>query len=109
MIPGHRKIHAQPIALAGGLAVLAGFFVPLLLRRSCRRLPAVAPVGNRPQSHWIELIFGRHGVGLLGYGFFRRGSELAAILLGAVGMGLLGWLDDKYRTASRPASLPAKS
>src|SRR5206468_2380373 len=28
--PGHRKIHASPIPLAGGLAVFTGMLVPLL-------------------------------------------------------------------------------
>ena len=28
--PGHRKIHATPIPLAGGLAVMTGLVVPLL-------------------------------------------------------------------------------
>ncbi len=37
----------------------------------------------------------------LNHGFERRGVELAAILLGAVGMTALGWLDDKHEL--RPA------
>ena len=29
--PGHRKIHDQPIPLAGGLAVMTGLLIPTLL------------------------------------------------------------------------------
>jgi UDP-GlcNAc:undecaprenyl-phosphate GlcNAc-1-phosphate transferase len=92
--PGHRKIHAQPIALAGGLAVLSGLLVPLLVGGILvAALPAPAP---GPQGGGLKLLFGEHGLGLLGHGFFRRGPELVAIVLGAIGMGLLGWVDDKF-------------
>ena len=32
--PGHRKIHDQPIPLAGGLAVMTGLLVPILVAAS---------------------------------------------------------------------------
>jgi UDP-GlcNAc:undecaprenyl-phosphate/decaprenyl-phosphate GlcNAc-1-phosphate transferase len=103
--PGHRKIHDEPIALAGGLAVLAGLLTPLLL--------GLAVVAGLP---WLsqavagatkpfEFAIGPHALGLLGHGFFRRSSELAAIILGAIGMGLLGWLDDKYELRPGPKFL----
>jgi UDP-GlcNAc:undecaprenyl-phosphate GlcNAc-1-phosphate transferase len=94
--PGHRKIHEQPIALAGGLAVLAGLLLPLLLGAVLAAfIPPVTPSGSvlgptpapplDPQT-----------AGWLSYGFARRGSQLITILCGAIGMGLLGWVDDKY-------------
>jgi UDP-GlcNAc:undecaprenyl-phosphate/decaprenyl-phosphate GlcNAc-1-phosphate transferase len=81
--PGHRKIHASPIPLAGGLAVLTGVMLPLLVG-------AIAI-----------------GAGLLGapealrYGVSHRVGQLGAILVGAVGMTLVGALDDKIEL--RPA------
>lgn len=78
--PGHRKIHATPIPLAGGLAVMTGLAVPILLAALLLQ--------------WPSLRFAT--AELLGYGFSRRAGQLAALLGGAVGMVLLGWLDDKF-------------
>jgi len=83
--PGHRKIHEAPIPLAGGLAVMTGFAVPLL-------------------AAWLALrlqVFSPETVALLRHGFGRRYDQLLAILVGALGMVVLGWLDDKHEL--RPA------
>lgn len=77
--PGHRKIHHQPIALAGGLAVMSGLIVPLVAA-------AVVTLSRG---------------GLFAYGFSHRGAELTGILFGAIGMLTLGLLDDKIEL--RPA------
>jgi UDP-GlcNAc:undecaprenyl-phosphate/decaprenyl-phosphate GlcNAc-1-phosphate transferase len=86
--PGHRKIHSAPVPLSGGLSVAAGLVVPLLaavvyllLRAGGEGLPATPPDDG--------------SVRLLGYGLGRRALQLAAICIGAVGMLLLGWLDDR--------------
>ncbi|MGE3310336.1 MAG: MraY family glycosyltransferase [Limisphaerales bacterium] len=86
--PGARKIHAEPIALAGGLAVITGFLTPIL-----------AGAGLLLTAH----AFGSQIPGLdpdaasrLEYGFGARRVELAVILLGVVGMMILGWLDDRH-------------
>lgn len=84
--PGHRKIHDTPIPLAGGLAVLAGLLVPLLLG-------AVALQLNVLPASAVEKI---------SYGFEKRGLQVAAILIGALGMVLLGWLDDKHELRAGP-------
>jgi UDP-GlcNAc:undecaprenyl-phosphate GlcNAc-1-phosphate transferase len=84
--PGHRKIHATPIPLAGGFAVLTGMVVPLLLG-------AAAIYWNLPNLHQAH--------GLLEHGLSRRGVELLAIIVGAFGIVLTGALDDKYEL--RPA------
>lgn len=84
--PGRRKIHATPIPLAGGLAVMTGFVLPLC-------------VG------WLVLragVLGAETVEPLRYGFGRRADQLAAILVGALAMVALGWLDDKHEL--RPAA-----
>jgi UDP-GlcNAc:undecaprenyl-phosphate/decaprenyl-phosphate GlcNAc-1-phosphate transferase len=76
--PGHRKIHAEPVPLAGGLAVLTGLLVPVL--------GGVLLLQARPALG---------GSGLLTYGLERRETQILAIFLGAIGMTWLGWLDDK--------------
>jgi UDP-GlcNAc:undecaprenyl-phosphate GlcNAc-1-phosphate transferase len=84
--PGHRKIHDSPIPLAGGFAVLTGMVVPLLIG-------AAAVHWNLPHFDLTHR--------LLSYGLNRRSLELGAIILGACGIVILGWLDDKHEL--RPA------
>ncbi len=76
--PGHRKIHREPIPLAGGLAVFAGMAAPLLAA-------AVIAGAHRLPMSALPLI----------HGLDKRGGQLAVIMLGALGMLLLGWWDDK--------------
>ena len=78
--PGHRKIHDAPIPLAGGLAVLTGLLVPL----------AAAVVLLR-----FNFVHSADTEALL-YGLNKRKLQLAAIALGAIGMTILGVLDDKH-------------
>ncbi|MHC1765631.1 MAG: glycosyltransferase family 4 protein [Verrucomicrobiia bacterium] len=94
--PGHRKIHDRPVALAGGLAVLTGVLVPLLLGTL---LIVGLRWGSDTSPAWLsgaERLIDASSAGLLGYGLARRVVELSAILLGAVAITVLGWLDDKY-------------
>lgn len=84
--PGHRKIHSTPIPLAGGLAVLTGLLVPL-----------AAAV--------VALKFGRTEINqaaALDYGLHKRAAQVIAIVAGAIGMTLLGWLDDKHELRPLP-------
>src|SRR3954468_22711629 len=60
--PGHRKIHEQPIALAGGLAVLAGLFVPLLLGGLVVACSPLLQTAAGQQSHWMSFLVGRHAI-----------------------------------------------
>ena len=85
--PGARKIHGEPIPLAGGLAVMTGFLFPivigmilLLLSRTTGPLPGV------DAQTWARL----------DYGFGARAIELTSIVLGLIGMLILGWLDDRH-------------
>lgn len=84
--PGHRKIHAAPIPLAGGLAVLTGFLLPLTAAALLLHFG-----GDQLAS----------GATLL-YGFSRRGLQVLAILFGAVAVTWLGWLDDKHELRPLP-------
>lgn len=78
--PGHRKIHHTPIPLAGGLAVFTGMAVVVL--------GAVAVVQLR--------LLDQVALDKLSYGLGRRSLQLTAILIGALGMTLLGWWDDRH-------------
>lgn len=78
--PGHRKIHDQPIALAGGLGALTGFLTPILAGL------LVIALGLLPESALDQL----------GYGFGARKWQVLAIVAGAIGMVVLGWLDDRH-------------
>ena len=78
--PGHRKIHSEPIALAGGLAVFTGILIPLLAAY-------VVLSFEFPDASVSEKFH---------YGFGKRFDQLTAICGGALGMLILGWLDDKH-------------
>ncbi len=102
--PGHRKLHDGPIPLAGGFAVMTGlllptiFFAVLLAGKSTgdeagSALLSPDSAGRlRPEGSWLD----PHATYLLHYGLSRRAVELAGILAGAVGMLIVGWLDDKH-------------
>jgi UDP-GlcNAc:undecaprenyl-phosphate GlcNAc-1-phosphate transferase len=109
--PGKRKIHNQPTPLAGGLAVLTGMLLPTLAACLLFWLQDPGPsLGHRVISlprHFMRalnydpaLLDADSGF-LLKYGLNKRGVELAGILLGAVGMVLLGCLDDKHELSPR--------
>jgi UDP-GlcNAc:undecaprenyl-phosphate GlcNAc-1-phosphate transferase len=78
--PGHRKIHATTIPLAGGLAVLTGLLLPLLAATALLKF----------NGHAIA------NAGVLVYGLDKRALQLAAIACGAMGMVVLGLLDDQH-------------
>jgi UDP-GlcNAc:undecaprenyl-phosphate/decaprenyl-phosphate GlcNAc-1-phosphate transferase len=100
--PGHRKIHRQPIPLAGGLALLTGMLLTLafacLVLLIYQRIDPAYLASPLPAQAGLE----SYTFDLLTYGLGRRALQLAAILLGAVGMVLLGWLDDKHELAPLP-------
>ena len=64
--PGHRKIHAAPVPLAGGFAVLTGILLPLPRARSCSKLGMVKI----------------SSAGLIVHGIDRRALELAVLATG---------------------------
>jgi UDP-GlcNAc:undecaprenyl-phosphate GlcNAc-1-phosphate transferase len=84
--PGRRKIHDQPVPLAGGLAVLTGLLVPLLTAALLLKAGWTPGSASPPLS----------------YGLDRRVWELGAIALGAIAMVVLGWLDDKHELKPLP-------
>ncbi len=84
--PGERKIHTAPIPLAGGLAVMTGLVVPILIAALVLKAGWLGPAFTAP----------------LDYGLGRRAGQIAAILAGAVGMLILGWLDDRHELKPLP-------
>lgn len=98
--PGHRKIHESPVPLAGGLAVMTGLAVPLLIGVltvcfTFLALKWMAPGGAFSIAGALAGV-DLNTLDLMRYGLSRRGLRLLAILLGALGMVILGWLDDKH-------------
>ncbi len=90
--PGHRKIHHRPVPLVGGLAVLTGLLVPLAAG-------AVLLLSNvLGGSGTLE----PYAADLFAYGFSRRFVPLLVLLAGALGMAVLGLLDDRHDL--RPAA-----
>ncbi len=94
--PGERKIHSEAIPLAGGLAVMSGFVIPALIALliiwlvhagalQFLRIPFLDPATLDSLIHGVEV----------------RGVRLTAIFLGALGVLVVGLLDDKHEL--RPA------
>ena len=83
--PGHRKIHATSIPLAGGLAVLTGLIAGLL--------------GG---TIYVFLHSASGPMALFQYGLDRRATQLVGITVGAFGMMLIGLRDDTREL--RPAA-----
>ncbi|HTA94711.1 MAG TPA: MraY family glycosyltransferase, partial [Verrucomicrobiae bacterium] len=84
--PGERKIHDQPIPLAGGFAVLTGILLPLIVGAIFI------------QSGIVKISFSS----LIAHGLERRGLELGAIAIGAIAITILGWFDDKHELKPLP-------
>src|SRR5688500_17336437 len=78
--PGERKLQAQPIPLAGGFAIATGLLIAILL--------SVAAAA----FNWGE----NEMAAKLQYGLARRAFPLVTILAGAVGMLVLGAVDDRH-------------
>ncbi|HWQ90033.1 MAG TPA: MraY family glycosyltransferase [Clostridia bacterium] len=86
--PGHRKIHHQPVPLAGGLAVLSAMLLTVL--------GGALTLWIIPDQSWSSA---------MEYGLARRAPQLLAILAGATGMVIVGCLDDKHELRPGPKFL----
>jgi UDP-GlcNAc:undecaprenyl-phosphate/decaprenyl-phosphate GlcNAc-1-phosphate transferase len=84
--PGQRKIHNSPIPLAGGFAVLTGILLPL----------GLGAIFIKSEILKIS------AVNLAVHGLEKRGTEVFVIAAGAIGVTLLGWLDDKHELKPLP-------
>jgi len=84
--PGHRKIHDRPVPLAGGLAVLFGILLPAGIGVVALKFGILKTSASYLVIHGLE----------------RRGAELAVIMIGAVAITVLGWIDDKYELSPLP-------
>lgn len=90
--PGHRKIHDEPIPLAGGLAILSGLALPLLV--AALLFLWGSTLVTRSLDVWTTSLFT--------YGFERRAVQLLVLVLAGAGMLLLGLWDDRHEL--KPAS-----
>jgi UDP-GlcNAc:undecaprenyl-phosphate GlcNAc-1-phosphate transferase len=84
--PGHRKIHDQPVPLAGGFAVLTGILLPPVVGAVLLKL-GIVKISS---------------AGLILHGLDRRAMELVVLALGAVAITVLGWHDDKHELKALP-------
>ena len=106
--PGHRKIHHEPVPLAGGLAVMTGLIIPTLLALIVLGIQSTGfsseTTGSHSVAHTQAQIFflNSETFDRLLHGLSRRWFELAAIFSGAFGMLIVGVLDDKHEL--RPAT-----
>ena len=105
--PGQRKIHAEPVPLAGGLAVMTGLLVPailgsLLLFFEGRSGGSISSSGgeSRPIAHLL-IPLSENATFLLHHGLTRRAINLLGIFAGAAGILAVGFLDDKYELRAR--------
>lgn len=83
--PGHRKIHAEPILLSGGLAVFLSMGAVLLCAFAFLQSPWA------PQDIQERLL----------YGYGARGTQLGALAFGGVTMLGLGFVDDRLALTAR--------
>ena len=87
--PGHRKIHREPVVLAGGLAVMTAMLVPVLSGLVLLFL-------NLMDDGAVEA---------LKYGYGRRSMQLGAIFTGSMAVLILGWWDDRRTLSPLPKFL----
>ncbi len=99
--PGHRKIHDHPVPLAGGLTVMTALVLPTFFAWSL--LWGYVADGSSEASHYImpHGFMDDNAAHLLQHGLHRRALELAGIFLGAFGVLVVGWLDDKHELRPR--------
>ncbi len=98
--PGARKIHDKPIPLAGGLAVMTGLALPTIA--AALLLWWGYPSGSTPAPTGAAGGNQQTATFLLSYGLHRRFVELGGILLGALGMLVLGLIDDSRELRPGP-------
>jgi UDP-GlcNAc:undecaprenyl-phosphate/decaprenyl-phosphate GlcNAc-1-phosphate transferase len=98
--PGHRKLQDQPVPLAGGFAVMTGLLLPtIVFAILIWTLGGPAPAGPEPVIQGSVAITSPVNTSpnaLLRYGLGRRVIELTGILVGALGMLVVGWVDDRH-------------
>ena len=97
--PGRRKIHDQTIPLAGGLAVVTGLLLPTVL--AALVLWWHHTIRNTSPTPKILFPLDPYSSFLLEHGFGVRAIRLAGIFVGALGMLVVGVLDDRHELRPR--------
>jgi UDP-GlcNAc:undecaprenyl-phosphate GlcNAc-1-phosphate transferase len=117
--PGERKIHHEPIPLAGGLAVMTGLALPTLAAalliwlqsggahfdEGSQRAYSGDPLTERSRPVHDTPVLKSESAYLLRHGLDVRAWRLAGILFGAAGMLLVGVLDDRHELRPWPKFL----
>jgi len=85
--PGHRKIHSQPIALGGGIAIFWVTLLPCLAA-----LGAAWYAGRGAVPDWMPSVLSQHIPGML-----SRGRWMLALCAAAAVLHVLGLIDDRKR------------
>jgi len=93
--PGHRKIHGEPIPLAGGLAVLTGLVIPIVFAS------LILLIGDLNGASGKMEFLGANTAPLLHHGLNKRAVQLTGIFLGAIGILIVGLLDDLHELRAR--------
>jgi len=89
--PGHRKIHARPIALGGGIAIFLSFVIPLAALVAFCWIATFAPGTTANYAAGV-----------------RQQTPMAFGLIGAMlAMHVLGLWDDRKALGPLPETLPA--
>ena len=88
--PGHRKIHAAPIPLGGGLAIWAGLVLPLVVGLLVLRSVPLDQLTLFPPKHQIGTLLQIHAAGL-----HQQSGDLIFLLSCATVLMLLGLVDDR--------------
>ncbi len=86
--PGHRKIHATPVPLAGGFAVLTGILLPIIVGALLLKFQIIK-TSSAAMPHGLD----------------RPAGELIVLALGAIAITVLGWMDDKHELKAMPKFL----
>jgi UDP-GlcNAc:undecaprenyl-phosphate GlcNAc-1-phosphate transferase len=94
--PGRRKIHNEPVPLAGGLAVMTGLLLPSLMACIVLAVHRASGTDASAQDSGHGGLVDPYSAYLLKYGLGHRVIELTGIFIGALGILGVGWLDDKH-------------
>ncbi|MEW6027311.1 MAG: MraY family glycosyltransferase [Planctomycetota bacterium] len=89
-IPGERKVHREPMALGGGIAIFLGIIITFTLALLCAYFLKTNRVSWLPQDIYDYLP-----------GVFVMIPKLSVIFIGASGIFILGLFDDVRRLSAR--------
>ncbi len=107
--PGNRKIHQEPIPLAGGLAVFTALLIPVIFASLLVWWQSGGPhfdetllqPSTETKAEIPPSVLSLQSAVLLRHGMDVRAVRLGGILLGALGILVVGILDDRHELKPR--------